>query len=359
MSTVPSFFSNITESEILSLAAIESISPAAWHKIYQEYRRLRDALEDSAKNVLSSDQSNALKNRELDQRRQLEYLKKLNINIVLLGSRHYPKLLAEITDPPLWLFYRGDLSVLERPTISIVGSRKCSAYGISVIETLLPATLIANLTTISGLAYGIDKKIHERSLKFGGKTVAVMAGGLDQIYPAEHTQLADNIVFKGGLLLSEYPPLSRPRGYKFPIRNRIIAGLSPLTVVIEAAVKSGSLTTAKSALDYNRDLMAVPGDITRSSSTGTNFLIQQGAIALTTSEQLFEYFGLKNQEVAVSGLDSDLAQVLDLLTQNPKNIEELAVVVGKPIEVVLGLVTQLELINQVYQPKPGYYLRKK
>jgi DNA processing protein len=186
-----------------------------------------------------------------------------------------------------------------------------------------------------------------------------MAGGLDQIYPAEHTQLADNIVFKGGLLLSEYPPLSRPRGYKFPIRNRIIAGLSPLTVVIEAAVKSGSLTTAKSALDYNRDLMAVPGDITRSSSTGTNFLIQQGAIALTTSEQLFEYFGLKNQEVAVSGLDSDLAQVLDLLTQNPKNIEELAVVVGKPIEVVLGLVTQLELINQVYQPKPGYYLRKK
>lgn len=358
MSTTPRFFLGITESEILSLAAIEAIGPIAWHKTYKQYQTLREALDDNGQKVLTSTQSAALKSRKLNQKTELGCLKKYGIDIILLGSRQYPKLLSEIPDPPLWLFYRGDLSALQRPTISVVGSRKCSTYGTSVIEMLFPPSLLSKLTTISGLAYGIDKKIHERSLDSGGQTVAVMAGGLDEIYPIDHTQLAKNIIARGGLLLSEYPPLSRPKGYRFPIRNRIIAGLSRGTIVIEAIIKSGSLTTAKSAIDYNRDLMAVPGDITRSSAAGTNLLIQHGATVLISSDQLFEYFDLESSEVVDSSLDSELRQVLDLLIQDPKNIEQLAVVVNKPIEVVLGLVTQLELLDRVYQPKPGYYLRK-
>lgn len=358
MSTTPRFFSGITIEDILSISSIETVGPLAWQKIYRSYNSLKSALSENGKSVLTDAQSSALRNRKSNQQAEKNELSRHNIKIILIGQKEYPKLLSEIPDPPLWLFYRGNISTLKTNTISVVGSRKASNYGSSVIETLLPPALLEKLATVSGLAYGIDKKIHDLSLKVGGRTVAVLAGGLDVIYPLDHTHLANKIVEAGGLLLSEYPPLSRPKGYRFPIRNRIIAGLSTATVVVEAAIKSGSLTTAKSAVDYNRDVFAVPGDITRLSSTGTNYLLQTGATPLTNPTQLFDYFGIDSKSVLDQSVDSELREVLDLLIQDPKTIEQIAVVVDKPIEVVLGLVAQLELLNLINQPKPGYYICK-
>lgn len=360
MSTLSGWFSGSTIDDILSVADLEPLGPIAWNKLRLCYPNLQEVfLEKPTKlaELLAPAQITALNERATNVEVGKRLLKSKEIGLLLYGDKNYPRLLKEIPDPPLWLFYRGNLKALRRASVSVVGSRKVSGYGKAVIDSLFPDKILSQLTTISGLAYGVDKLIHQASLACQQPTVGVLAGGLDAIYPVDHHSMAEKIIATGGLLLSEYPPLSRPRPYRFPVRNRIIAGLSRLTVVVEAAIKSGSLTTAKSALDYNRDIFAIPGDITRVNSEGTNFLISQGATLFASPRQLARYFGLRSSRKNTA-LDSELQSILELVSDDSLSLDNLTAVTDRPIEVVLALVTQLELLGMLYQPQPGLYRKK-
>jgi len=348
----------------MSLASVEAMTPHAWQKVLAKFPSLLEAAAASKKELLSAglteQQATELAGRPNDVSREMKLLQARNIRIVTLADPAYPTLLKEINDSPLWLFYRGQLDCLEsQPTLTVVGTRKPSAYAEEILPRLLGADLLNRVAIVSGLAYGIDKIAHQLSLKAGGQTAAVLAGGLDRIYPADHTRLAEQIIEQGGVVLSEYPPLSRPWPYRFPVRNRILAGLSPLTLVVEAAIKSGTLTTAKSALDYNRDLMAIPADITRSNAEGGNFLIKRGAMAVDSAADLLAYYNIdsaKNDPL----IDNYPSKILDLLSNgNALSVDDLVSRSGVSIDTILTELTELELSGLVYQVKIGYYQQAK
>lgn len=362
MSRGGKWFAGLEIDDILSVSSLESIGPIAWQRLYNSFESLKKVLnarrDQLIKAGLSELQAKLIIERPRHQEVQRRLLDSQGIKVVTIDDTHYPKLLSQISDPPLWLYYKGNLSALKRPCLTVVGSRKPTSYARMAIETLLPETLSRQICIVSGLAYGIDKMAHERALRSGGCTVAVLAGGLDTIYPSDHYRLAKSIIDAGGALLSEYPPRSKPRPYRFPIRNRILAGLSAATVIIQATLKSGTLTTAKSSLDYNREIFAVPGDIGRSQSEGSNFLLQHGATPLIEAKQLFDYFKLKNS-VAGRKIDNELSGVINLLADKPLTVDSLAAALHQPIEKVLGYLTRLELEDLIYQPQVGHYLAKK
>ncbi|HUD20778.1 MAG TPA: DNA-processing protein DprA [Candidatus Saccharimonadales bacterium] len=359
MSRGKSWFKTATLEDILFVSAIDQIGSISWHKLYKAFSSLAAVLSADKNKLrqigLTEVMANKLKEPRPNSTRALKAMERYRIKLVTLGEPHYPKLLKEINDPPLWLFYRGDLSATNVPCLTVVGSRKPSPNAYANMENLLPASLVRDICLISGLAYGIDHKTYQLAVKNNGLTVAVLAGGLDDIYPSSHEQLAEEIIDKGGALISEYPPLSRPASHRFPIRNRIIAGLSPATVIVEAAIKSGTLITAKCAIDYNRDVFALPGDINRPTAQGTNFLIKNGAIPLDSAEQLFHYFGLTAQVTRDEEIDSP---VWRSLKDSPKTIDEIVAQTKLPIESVMVELTKLELIQKVYQPEIGCYGRK-
>ena len=361
MSTRNRWFFGSSVDDILAVSMVEPLGPISWQKLYTNFKSLKEVLAANTDLLmragLNANQADALKNRpkSIDAAKRLLASKK--IEILTIDSPDYPALLQEINDPPLWLFCRGNQKVLENVCLTVVGTRKPSAYALLAAEKLLPEELINQLSLVSGLAYGVDKKVHQLALKYNAPTIAVLAGGLDSIYPADHHRLAEQIIEQGGLLITEYPPLSRPRPAKFPIRNRIIAGLSKVTIVLEAAIRSGSLTTAKAALDYNREVMAVPSEITRRGTDGTNFLIKQGATLLDDPLQLFELYGLKTKK-AVDNLDAPAHQLLHLLAKEALAVDQIAVLTNQPIPEILGILTELELLGQVYQPQPGFYEAK-
>ncbi|MFH0905251.1 MAG: DNA-processing protein DprA [bacterium] len=206
---------------------------------------------------------------------------------ISIDDLDYPAALKEIADAPTQLFVRGNLQWGDRPVIAIVGSRKPTPYGIATVRDLV-GKIAPGAVIVSGLAYGIDELAHRAALKASGITVAVLGSGIDDksIYPARNLSLAQEIIVSGGAIISEYPPGTEPLPYHFPMRNRIIAGLSQKLVVIEAAEESGALITAKLALDYNREVMAVPGPITSPMSVGPNRLIQAGAAPVLRAEDI-------------------------------------------------------------------------
>jgi DNA processing protein len=196
--------------------------------------------------------------------------------VLIIGCEQYPKALLQIPDPPLVLYARGRTSALERPVIAIVGTRRPSLYGLHVAEGLGADLGSREIAVASGLARGIDAAAHRGCLRAGGMTVAVLGSGIDVIYPREHQRLAEEVA-GAGLLLSEFPPGTPPAPRNFPVRNRIISGLALGTVVVEAREASGSLVTARLALEQDREVFAVPGNVTALESMGPNFLIKQGA----------------------------------------------------------------------------------
>lgn len=206
----------------------------------------------------------------------------------------FPPLLAAIHDPPPVLFLRGDgePATLARAAVAVVGARACSAYGRSVARSLSRDLAAAGLVIVSGMARGIDGEAHRGALEAGGTTVAVLGCGVDRDYPAAHAELARR-VGERGLVVSEYEPGIEPAPWRFPARNRIIAGLCSATVIIEARERSGALITADFALEEGRDVLAVPGEITSSLSAGTNALLRLGAIPVTCAGDVLEVFGIE------------------------------------------------------------------
>jgi len=356
------WFSSSTIEDILAVSMIELLGPMSWQKLYVNFNDLAAVLasdtEALIRSGLTAHQATSLQDRPKSLSAATHLLTTKKIEIITLDSPNYPPLLREINDPPLWLFYRGDKNNFARTCLTVVGTRKPSSYALLAAEALLTEEIVRQVCLVSGLAYGVDKKVHQLALKYNSPTIAVLAGGLDSIYPADHHRLAEEIIEAGGLLISEYPPLSRPRPAKFPIRNRIIAGLSKATIVLEAAIRSGSLTTAKAAIDYNREVLAVPSEIIRRSADGTNLLIKQGATLLDDPSQLVELYGLKSVKSA-DNLDEPAHQLLHLLAREALSVDQIVRLTKLTIPEILGILTELELLGQVFQCRAGYYQAKK
>ena len=208
-------------------------------------------------------------------------------HFLVLGDDNYPPLLGEIHDPPLVLYARGKLQVLEAPSIAIVGTRRPTYYGLQVAEGLASDLAQRGIAVISGLARGIDSAAHRGCLQGKGKTIAVLGCGIDVVYPRENKQLTQRIM-ENGLLLSEFVPGTSPSPQNFPVRNRIISGLGLGTLIVEASEYSGSLITARLALEQNREVYAIPGNLTAPQSFGPNFLIKQGAKLIQSWRDIVE-----------------------------------------------------------------------
>lgn len=361
MSTAKTWFSDLDTDTILSLASVESLEPASWQKIYHGFPSSSIFLKAKNRDLeavsLTDGQISALRSRPQQVEAMSRLLDKKQIFIVTLADKSYPPLLKEINDPPLWLFVRGNISCVYRSTLSIVGTQKPTSYALAALEKVLPIDVAKRLCLVSALNYGINKSVHTIAIDSGGRTAAVLAGGLDTIYPINHHRLSENIIENGGVLLSEYPPLSRPKPYRFSFRNRIIAGLSRATLIVEDLIRSDSLTTAKSAINYKRDLFAIPGDITRKLASGGNFLLKHGAQLLDDPTQLIKYFHLEITK-AGSTIDKRLARLLDLLTDQALTVDQIVRRSRTDIEIVLGVLTELELSGLIYQPQAGQYRKK-
>lgn len=207
----------------------------------------------------------------------IQHYKNNDIEIVTIADDDYPNLLKQIYDPPWVLYLRGDRRLLTyEHSLGVVGTRKPSEYGVAALKRVLPPLLKKEYVIISGVATGIDAAAHRIALDCGGKTIGILGGGHFHMYPVSNIHLATNII-KYGLLISETPPSRRPEPWMFPVRNRIISGLSKGIFVVEAKERSGSLITAKHALEQGREVFALPGNITSDLSAGSNFLIQEGA----------------------------------------------------------------------------------
>ena len=209
---------------------------------------------------------------------EFERVKKAGGDILILDDGSYPDLLRQIDDPPITLYVRGDWQAcLEQPCVGVIGSRNCSTYGKNSAEMLARELAARGITIVSGLARGIDTSAHRGAIEAKGRTIGVLGTGLDSIYPKENTRLAEEILDKGGALFTQFPLGTPPLKDNFPYRNRIISGLSLGGLIVEASERSGSLITARLAMEQNREVMAVPGNITSGNSFGTNYLIKAGA----------------------------------------------------------------------------------
>ncbi len=216
-------------------------------------------------------------------------------DIIKLKPEQFPSALHEIPQPPKVLYMRGVLPPEEYVHLAVVGSRKHTSYGRDACEKLIKGLKGYPIVIVSGLALGIDSIAHRAALSAGLITLSMPGSGLDNraLYPRSNAGLADEIVENGGCMLSEFPPTMKAELFTFPQRNRLMAGISKATLVIEAAEKSGTLITARMALDYNRDVLVLPGSIFSTTSSGTNKLIRQGAIPVTTSEDILDALGFE------------------------------------------------------------------
>lgn len=275
----------------------------------------------------------------------------MDSEIKKLPQKEFPKCLAEIPDPPKQLYLRGETPDWDGIFLAVVGSRKYSRYGKDACQKLISGLSGFPVTIVSGLALGIDSIAHEAAILAGLKTLAVPGSGLDWnvLYPRLNFNLAKKIISSGGALLSEFDPDFKPTAWSFPQRNRIMAGLSRAVLIIEAEEKSGSLITARLALDYNRDVLAVPGPIFSGSSEGTNRLIKEGAAVITKSEDILRALGFKIEErveTATSKAPKDCSdkerKILEILSE-PLPKDELVRKLDMPISAGNVILSAMEI----------------
>lgn len=292
-----------------------------------------------------------------------QLLQSTQTSTVNIFENNYPVLLRQIPDPPLILFLRGDINILKNNLgLAIVGSRRCSNNGQLAVEKIIKGLYGSPLSIISGLAYGIDSIAHHGALKHNLKTVAVLGSGTDDgsIYPKNNFRLAQQIIESGGLIISEYPPITPALKHQFVARNRIIAGLSLAVIIAEAHIKSGALITADFAIDYNRLVFALPGSILWPQSIGPNQLIQNGAILLQDSQDILSELGLQpvinfNHSSQQEGLSIEESNVLKYMQTESKHFEDLLTLTKFSIQQLQGLLTSLELKDLVKQVGPQIY----
>ncbi len=258
----------------------------------------------------------------------MEKLDKENIHTISINEPGYPRLLKEINDPPHTLFIRGILPPDTSPTLGVVGTRKFTTYGKLACQEIVGPLAKQGMVIVSGLAFGIDAIAHQTTLDNNGITIAVLGGGVDKktVAPSSHNALAEQIIAAGGAVISEYPPGFAPTAYSFPARNRIIAGLSLGILIVEAAEISGALITTRCALDYNREVFAVPHPINSPTGIGPNNLIKVGARLVTESKDILESLNIQELREIVNNRQTlptspTEAKILECLSKEPVHID--------------------------------------
>ncbi|MFN2144693.1 MAG: DNA-processing protein DprA [Anaerolineales bacterium] len=275
------------------------------------------------------------------------------IAILTTADEGYPQRLKSIEYPPPVIYMLGEVLPKDEWAVAIVGTRKFTHYGREVAEEMAAFLARNGVTVVSGLARGVDSIAHRASLDAGGRTIAVLGSGVDQIYPPENSGMAEEIILQGAVI-SDYPPGTPPDGLNFPPRNRIISGLSLATVVVEAGERSGAAITANYALEQGREVFAVPGNIYSPQSKGTNRLIRNGAHPLTSPEDLLEALNLsmvteqQNVRMVLPG-NAVEAAIFDVLSHEPVHVDQIGIQAGLPIEQISSTLALMELKGMVRQ----------
>lgn len=300
---------------------------------------------------------------EFDPDAYLKELERRDLLFLTIEDEAYPAQLKTIPDPPTFLYYAGNLDILNQPCLGLVGTRDITPYGKRVTETMVSVFVNAGVVTVSGLAFGIDALVAEETMRAGGKTVAVLGHGLANISPKANANIAKRIVEEGGLYLSEFPLDATADKYTFPARNRIIAGLSLGTVVLEAGEGSGALITADLALEYGRDVFAVPGQIFDPKAAGCHEIISKGQAKLITSaDDVLQEVGIiaSNQPSTSAGYEpqSDIeAALLGALTTMPQSVSSIVEKAAIDAAAVNATLTLLELHGVAKNVGSGMWVR--
>ena len=301
--------------------------------------------------------------KEQDADAELALSRDLGVELIPLADPRYPPRLKDIPDPPPLLYVKGTIEPGDELAIAIVGSRRCTPYGMRIAERLAGSLARVGLTVVSGLARGIDAAAHRGALRAGGRTIAVLANGLAEVYPPEHDDLAAEVV-KAGALICEFPLRQQPLAGLFPQRNRVISGLSLGVVVVEATPKSGSLSTAHHAMEQNREVFAVPGPVDSLSSRGCHRLIRDGARLVETVDDILEELGPLVREVqpaddspsirhpAELKLNDQERRILGHLGDIPKPVDELIALTGLGASQVMATLSILEM-RRLLRRVPG------
>ncbi len=335
---------------------IPNIGPLKFKKLIAYFKDLKKAWFAPYTEIIKSGISEEVSERICRERQNInpetEWQKLVTegLQVLTIQDENYPPLLKEIYDPPAILYLRGEMAHLQKTSLAVVGTRKPTSYGREVTFQLVGLLTQAQINIISGLALGIDALAHQACLNFGGYTIAVLGGGVDDssIYPRANWGLAQNIIQKGGALISEYPPGTKPLKQNFPHRNRIISGLSQGTLIIEAGEKSGTLITARAALEQNREVFAVPGSIYNPYSRGTNYLIKIGAKLVMNIQDILEELNLSvlkeiPEKQKITSDNPEEALLLQYLSFEPTYIDELTKKTKLPASRISTTLTILEM----------------
>jgi len=287
-------------------------------------------------------------------------LYKYEVGVVTYFSQEYPDTLKNIDEPPLVLYYKGNVKLLNEKAISIVGTRKPTTYGRLVCDKFTKELVFAGLVTVSGLAYGIDTIVAETTLASNGKTIAVLAGGLDSIYPSQNTSLASKIVQSGGLLVSEYRIGVKPLSYQFISRNRIVSALGLGLLIIEAGKTSGTMTTARFAIEQSKELFVVPGNINSSQSEGTNSLIDEMPDVFTISpNRILFKLNIKKKETQKVEKQVDMieSQILAELNSSELSFDELCERLNMSASALSSKLIKMEMFGLVKKGNGNLYYK--
>jgi DNA processing protein len=325
---------------------------AAWAAPTGELRQVLD--EASVASVASV-------RRSLDLDREMERIDRLGITVVTLGDGKYPQLLREVPAPPSVIYYKGTLLDDDLKAVGMVGTRRCTAYGRQIAATMAEEFAHAGVTVVSGLALGIDGQAHRGALAGGGRTIAVLGSGVDQIYPSSHRDLARQIA-ENGAVLSDYPPGTKPDARNFPPRNRIIAGLSKGVVVVEAPKRSGALITVDFAADYGREVFCVPGNVQSELSAGCHAVIRDGGRLVTSAADVLDDLGMAVPKPGAAKqqafpMTDEERHIFNYIRWEPQHIDELAAAAGYSASQAGALLTLLELKGAVRDAGGQQYVR--
>ncbi len=340
-------------------ASVPQVGPKRFALLRENFPDLQaawQAPDNALRNIFGEGKTvNALlaAKQDIDPNQNWKKLQDANIQVVTIVDENYPALLKETHNAPAVLFYRGTLPRQGQTLVAAVGTRVATTYGKTVTPLLVEPLARAGVGIVSGMALGIDGLAHEAALAAGGKTYAVVGTGLDQTYPPQHAQLAERIVKEGGAIISEFPLGTQPLPQNFPQRNRIVAGMCAGTLVVEAGEKSGALLTAKLALDENREVFCVPGNITQETSRGTNKFIRLGAQLVRNSDDILVALNLQPAEatspvqIPNKNATPEEKLVLSKLSHTPLHVDELASLCDCDPSVINATLVVLELQGYV------------
>lgn len=350
----------------LWLHCVERITDTKKRKLVDFFKTPRAIYESEGKGLLLSgllteEECRLLisSKKYIDMEKQLEYMEKHNISCFFEDDKEYPEKLKNIQSPPYCIFVKGRLPEGCR-SVAVVGARACSNYGRQLARKIGKDMAMRGVDVIGGMARGVDTYGHRGALEYGGSSYAVLGCGTDICYPSENIEIYEEMAQRGGII-SEFPLGTKPKGWNFPKRNRIISGLSDLVIVVEAKKKSGSLITAGYALSQGVDVMAVPGRVTDTLSEGCNSLIRDGAYVFTDVEDIDDILKIQNvkkNENLNKVLEKDFEVVYSKTDLVPVSLQELADKTGFNTGKILEIIVQLQLKGLIYEPAKNYYARK-